>query len=126
MRFCDTITLYNYLGERGGEAAWQRTLLKNVRAEVKEGACGRELRTERRAVVYAFDRAVRAEREYIPKAAFDCASDRSSYYTFSPGDCFVLGECGGSSPEAGYFRISEVESFDRGSRRTRHKRICGV
>jgi len=122
----NTITLYNNTAKKENTANWKKTVLKNVRVIIKTEKKKSSAQENRSATVYIFDSRVKSDSMFILRPFFDSLFDKSSFYTLSAGDCFVLGECGSEFPPENHFAVTEVVFFDHPLHRLSHKRIRAV
>lgn len=135
----DTVTLFNYLGEKDLTAEYAVTILKNVYCDVEYGAKSTAKGTvpENAAMLYIFDTKVLAEsvngkpKAYLPYNEWNNAEDKKDYWSLNPEnkDFFVKGRTNTNNPlnsDIDAYKVGSVHIYKHGTSRMWHKEIIGL
>lgn len=125
--FTDTVTLFNFIGENGGEAVWYRTVLTGVHTRhTDRTGSGRDEKPHSEAVFYFSDRESRAEGKVFTSPDDFIACPTSGAFTFRPGkDLFCFGVCSAQVPPEDCYLISSSERHQTQRSRLSHRKVTG-
>lgn len=134
----NTVTLYNYIGERDMVAEYEVTILSNVFCDTDFGASAtmQGKTPQDTARLYVFDNKVCAtsiggsKKQFLPFEEWDKLEDKSDFWTFNENekDFFVFGFSDYEKPKENVkptYAISKAHYFKKGTSRMWHWEIDG-
>lgn len=135
---CDTVTLFNYIGEVDYKATYNVTVLTRVCFDKTFGA--RNSITGKvpadTARLYVFDSKLKAraidgsKKTYLPYDEWKVLEDKSAYWTLNPDadDFLVEGETHITSPSdaSKAYKLNNVARYQRGTKQMWHWEVDGI
>lgn len=134
----DTVTLYNYIGEKNMIAQYSVTVLANVFCDTDYGAAASQQgkTPQDNARLYVFDSKIRAtslsgvKKQFLPFDIWQTTNDKNSFWTFNENekDFFVEGVSEYRTPQENAkhaYAITKAHYFKKGTSRMWHWEIDG-
>lgn len=135
----DTVTLFNYLGEKDLNAEYAVTILKNVYCDTEFGVRSSTKGTvpENAAMLYIFDTKVYAEslsgkqKPFLPYDEWAKVENKEDCWSLNPEnkDFFINGVVSADNPQNAdieAYKISKIHTYKNGTSRMWHREIVGL